>query len=136
MKKQLVSAVAISIFATFSLAYFGNPVFAQSETDGKAVDAQWATWRGANNNGIVDDQQVVTQWSDKDNVLWFAKIPGRGHSTPIIVNDRIFLTTSDTRAKTQSVLCYDRKEGKELWATAPVMANEFMRCSTTTARTS
>ena len=76
---------------------------------------QWATWRGPNNNGVVDGQKVVKEWSKSENVLWSVEIPGRGHSTPIIVSDRIFMTTADADAKTQSVLCYDRDGGKLLW---------------------
>lgn len=83
---------------------------AQSESQ-----KQWANWRGPNNNGVVEDQKVVTEWSDTENVLWFTEIPGRGHSTPIIVDDRIFLTSADVKAKTQNVLCYDRDGGKLLW---------------------
>ena len=117
MKNLLVSSLAISIISLILPAGLANFAFAQSETRDKPVDSQWATWRGPNNNGVVDGQKIVTQWSKSDNVLWAAPIPGRGHSTPIIVNDRIFLTTSDTRSQTQSVLCYDRKEGKPLWDT-------------------
>lgn len=76
---------------------------------------QWKTWRGPSDNGVVEDQQPVTTWSDSENVLWFTELPGRGHSTPIIVGDKVFLTTSDTGKKTQSVLCLTRKDGKMLW---------------------
>jgi outer membrane protein assembly factor BamB len=76
---------------------------------------QWTTWRGPGDNGVVEDQQPVTTWSESENVLWSTELPGRGHSTPIIVGDRVFLTTSDTGKKTQSVLCLSRDGGKMLW---------------------
>lgn len=108
MKIQLASLLAAMFFAL--LAGQLDAVNAQSDS----LD-QWATWRGLNNNGVVDGQKVVTEWSKNKNVLWSVKVPGRGHSTPIIVSDRILLTTADEDAKTQSVLCYERDGGKLLW---------------------
>ena len=78
---------------------------------------QWTTWRGPNDDGVVEDQNPVTQWSESENVLWFTELPGRGHSTPIVVGDQIFLTTSDTREETQSVLCVNRTDGELAWNT-------------------
>ena len=113
--------IFLGSFGHFAAAQSSNQSAAENPTETEAQpvagDYQWGTWRGPHDNGIVDGQKVVTDWSQTENVLWFAEIPGRGHSTPIIVNDRIFLTTSDTKAKTQSVLCYDRNEGELLWNT-------------------
>ena len=117
---------SLAAFLAFSLlTSFGHYATAQSSTQSPvemktkpaSADYQWGTWRGPNDNGIVDGQKVVTHWSQNENLLWASKIPGRGHSTPIIVDDRIFLTTSDVKTQTQSVLCYDRKDGKLLWNT-------------------
>lgn len=44
-------------------------------------------------------------------------IPGRGHASPIVVGDHVLLPTSEPRDGTQSVLCFDRASGKELWRT-------------------
>ncbi len=109
--------ISIQFIISLILASFiagQNPTLAVAQSD---TSKQWTTWRGPNNNGIVDGQKVVTKWSESENVLWFSEIPGRGHSTPIIVGDRIFLTTSDVGAETQSVLCYDRNDGRVLWNT-------------------
>lgn len=102
------------LFTCVLLSLVLHPTFATAQSDELK---QWATWRGPNNNGVVDGQKVVSSWSEKENVLWSVEIPGRGHSTPIIVNDRIYLTTSDVAAKTQSVLCYERDGGKLVWNT-------------------
>ena len=78
--------------------------------------AEWP-WRGPTNNGIAEQGQTPpTEWSDTKNVVWKTKVPGRGHSSPIIAGDKIFLTTADESAKTQSVLCYELDSGKALWA--------------------
>lgn len=75
----------------------------------------WTTWRGPNLNGVVDDQKPVTAWSETENVIWRAKVPGRGHGSPIICGGKIFLPTSDVGSQTQSVLCYDQATGEQLW---------------------
>lgn len=76
----------------------------------------WKTWRGPNGNGVADKgQKLPTSWTATKNVIWKSPIPGRGHSSPIIAGNRIFLTTADTSSRTQSVLCYDRESGKPVW---------------------
>ena len=53
----------------------------------------WSRWRGANNAGMSTGAPPLT-WSAEENIKWVAEIPGRGHSTPIVWGDRIFVTTA------------------------------------------
>jgi outer membrane protein assembly factor BamB len=53
----------------------------------------WAQWRGPNGQGIATGVYQDT-WSSTENIAWKSAIPGRGHSSPIVYGDRIFLTTS------------------------------------------
>lgn len=88
---------------------------ASAQTDSKD---EWSRWRGPTGNGIAAaDQKPPTEWSATKNVVWKAKVPGRGHASPIIVGDNIFLCTADKSAGTQSVVCYDRKTGNQKWMT-------------------
>ena len=48
-------------------------------------------------------------------MIFKAPIPGRGHSSPIVVGDAIYLTTSDEPAESQSVLALSRTTGEQLW---------------------
>ena len=76
----------------------------------------WPWWRGPSQNGIAaDGQDPPLEFSDSLNVLWKTPVPGRGHGSPIVVGSRVFLTTADADEKTQSLLCFDRKTGKQLW---------------------
>ena len=84
-------------------------------TELKFEETDWPMWRGANADGIATGPAVLTSWSETENVVWKTKIPGRGHSSPIIVKDRIFLETADEQQTTQSVLCLDRNTGEQLW---------------------
>jgi outer membrane protein assembly factor BamB len=53
----------------------------------------WPHWRGPQQTGVAPGDAPI-EWSDTTNVAWKIEIPGRGHSTPVIWGDRIFLTTS------------------------------------------
>ena len=75
----------------------------------------WPSWRGANMDGITSGPAVPTHWTDTENVKWKVKIPGRGHSSPILVGDRIYLETADEKTETQSVLCLERDDGSQVW---------------------
>ena len=55
------------------------------------------------------------EWSETKNVSWKVNVPGRGHASPTVVGGRIFLATADEQVKTQSVVCFDRETGKQLW---------------------
>lgn len=90
-----------------------------------AFGGDWAQWRGPNGNGIAEaGQGVPTEWSRTTNVVWRVDVPGRGHSSPTIVGDRITLTTADEPSQTQAVICFDRSTGKQLWLT-PVSQGGF-----------
>lgn len=82
----------------------------------KASSADWPWWRGPNRNGIAEaGQDPPVRWSETENVIWKADIPGRGHSSPTVAGDRIYLATADERRQQQAVLAFDRATGKQLW---------------------
>lgn len=86
------------------------------EVEGEARK-YWSQWRGPSGQGIVDDKRYPDSWSDTENVRWKVAIPGRGHSSPIIWKDRIFLTTAHEGVR-RTVICFNRADGKLLWETA------------------
>ena len=90
-----------------------------------AADGDWPWWRGPNHNGIAEPQAVPHHWDENKNILWKVPIPGRGHASPIVVEDRIFLTTADDAEETMSLLCLDRASGKTLWEKT-IHAGRFM----------
>ena len=85
-------------------------------TDGMPLGtSDWPWWRGTQRDGIIDNQSLPLEWSETKNVLWKAPIPGRGHGSPIIVGERVFLATADEEKESQYVICLDRVSGKTLW---------------------
>ncbi len=77
--------------------------------------ANWALWRGPSMQGYSNDSRVPLTWSDKENLVWKAGLPGAGNSTPIIWGDRIFLTASSKDGLERYVLCLQASDGKLLW---------------------
>lgn len=77
----------------------------------------WPWWRGPTRDNHSPDPAAPTSWSEGENIVWKTAIPGRGHSSPILLGKRIFLTTADEKAQRQSAICLDRDSGKVLWDT-------------------
>lgn len=109
------------------------------QSSAKADD--WPQWRGPSGTGSLqlEDSQPgpPTNWSATENVAWKTAIPGRGHSSPVVIGERIFLLTTlpvgdplpprmsgrpgehdnlPVTSKIQfAVLCLSRTDGKLLW---------------------
>ena len=77
----------------------------------------WPRWRGPSGQGLVAGTGYPDSWSGTDNVLWKVKVPGRGNSSPIVWRDSIFITTAYEGGR-RSVLCFRRRDGKQLWETS------------------
>src|SRR2546427_6143501 len=58
-----------------------------------ADPGQWPKWRGPTDDGMSRTDAPL-RWSDTENIKWKATIPGRGHSSPVLWGDRIFVTTA------------------------------------------
>lgn len=72
----------------------------------------WPQWRGpSGQNHAATDATAPSQWSESSNLAWQTKVPGRGHSSPIVVANGIYLTTCDEKAEQQSLLVFDRNTG-------------------------
>jgi outer membrane protein assembly factor BamB len=81
----------------------------------KFAAEDWPMWRGPHADGVAEGPAVPMTWTETENVTWSVKLPGRGHSSPIIVGDHIYLETADEGKRTQSVLCLNRSDGKLIW---------------------
>lgn len=110
----LLRLIVLVAVATQSLPARSEPVDDQIAV----AAADWPWWRGPSRNGVANDgQSPPTEWSATKNVVWKSAIPGRGHSSPTVVGGHIYLATADEEQKTQSVVCYDRASGAQLWET-------------------
>jgi len=112
-----------------------------------AAGSNWPQWRGPDSQGVSREKNLPTEWSATKNIRWKTPIPGRGHSSPVIWNQRIFLTTAiegpivpgakavrhrvkgkdsnyvhpegvgADRRQTLKLLCLDAKTGRLIWET-------------------
>jgi outer membrane protein assembly factor BamB len=53
----------------------------------------WPQWRGPTNDGISGEKNLAVRWSASENIAWKMPLKGLGTSTPVIWEDRIFLTS-------------------------------------------
>jgi outer membrane protein assembly factor BamB len=55
----------------------------------------WPGFRGANGTGHADSKNAPTQWNEKDNIRWKTVIHGKGWSSPVVLGNQVWVTTSD-----------------------------------------
>jgi len=80
-----------------------------------AFSANWPSWRGPASDGVTEETNLPTQWSATENVKWKTPLPAPGNSTPVIWGEQVFVTQATDTGKTRSLLCFDKKTGKETW---------------------
>lgn len=123
-RETLALTAAIAVAA---VAACGDPVSGDAADDaevrmappvGEGAQRQWPQWRGPTRQGLVQGDSYRDRWDDDlADLVWKVAVPGEGHSSPIIWEDRIFLTTSHDFGERVSVLCFSREDGELLWET-------------------
>ena len=107
-----------TLFAVVGIPMIGFVPTAQAAGDLALASTDWAWWRGPTRDGVAPSgQQPPAEWTQEKNVRWKVAVPGRGHGSPTVVGDHIFLATADEVKEIQSLLCFDRKTGAQLWKT-------------------
>ncbi len=115
-------------------------VAADASAPARQADARfnWPSFRGPNASGIADGQAPPIRWNveTRENFAWKTPIPGLGHSSPILWNDRLFLSSAissdpnsvfkfgrdgsidrrtDTSEHVWTVYALDRRSGEIVW---------------------
>lgn len=77
----------------------------------------WPCWRGPRGDGTSLEKGLPRQWDGESgrNIIWKTPVPGVGHASPIVWEDRIFLVSCLEDRQDRILLCYDRQTGKQLW---------------------
>jgi outer membrane protein assembly factor BamB len=85
---------------------------------GPADAADWPAFRGPTRDGVAPAGETAPlEWSATKNVKWKAPLPRPGNSSPVVVGGRVFVATAlDARGTERALLCFDRRDGKQLWA--------------------
>ncbi|MCA9160893.1 MAG: PQQ-binding-like beta-propeller repeat protein, partial [Planctomycetales bacterium] len=88
------------------------------QVSAKLTSMDWPWWRGPTRNGQAGATPLPTEFSDSQNVEWKSAVPGRGHSSPIVVGEQVFLTTADEQSMVHSVVAFELDSGRQLWQQA------------------
>lgn len=131
MRSSCLIAVLAITTAFLAAAAFG-------ETPEQKAPTNWTRFRGPNGDGVAaDDPRLPDKWSKTENVKWVTDVPGRGWSCPVVVGDKVLLTSvvsdgektdpkpglylgAGVKAPPKGVhhwlvFCFDFKSGKQLW---------------------
>ncbi len=111
-----VFAVLLSAGALASLGVSALEPVVLIPIDGEG-SKYWSRWRGPSGQGAVTGTNYVDAWSDTTNVKWKVPVAGRGHSSPIVWKDHLFLTTATEGGAKVSMLAYRTTDGTLLWNT-------------------
>ncbi|MCX6225387.1 MAG: PQQ-binding-like beta-propeller repeat protein [Bacteroidia bacterium] len=90
----------------FALLLASLPLKAQNHAD------RWTGYRGNLDNGYSQAKNVPLHWSDSTNVLWKVPVPGRGWSSPVVLNGQVWLTTATPDGKEFRAIGINCETGK------------------------
>jgi len=107
VSKETELRVRASAFSRVAAAAGAFTLTAQAEN--------WPQWRGPLLNGATNEKGLPDRWSKTENVVWAAKMPDLGASTPIVWDDHVFVTAMERESKTMWALCLKRRNGKVRW---------------------
>ncbi|NQU88367.1 MAG: PQQ-like beta-propeller repeat protein, partial [Mariniphaga sp.] len=101
-------------------------------------DRQWPSYRGSFAAGVLNNSNLPETWDAEtgENIKWKVKVPGLGLSSPVIWDNKLFITTAvsendssglapgifgsigsvdDDSEHEWKVLCYDKLTGEKIW---------------------
>ncbi len=92
---------------------------------GSAVAENWPQWRGPRGDGISLEKGIPTQWSPTQNIVWKTEIPGEGHSSPVVWEKDIYLTTGLGDGHERALVRVDAATGKVEWVTTVAKSKDL-----------
>ncbi len=99
MKRFLLGVCALAMILMFSP---------------QARSQEWTRFHGPNGQGVSTLKSFPAQWTEKD-INWKIKLPGIGHSSPVVWGDRVFLLSADPKTAERYVLGIHAKDGRIVW---------------------
>jgi outer membrane protein assembly factor BamB len=76
----------------------------------QAAAENWGHWRGPDGNGVSTTAEPPIEWSDSKNVRWKVAVPGLGSGSPVVWENRVFVTTAiDLEADAEETAGEDRE---------------------------
>jgi len=88
---KLTATLLILVCTTSTLI---NHAVAENGNESDESRRYWPRWRGPSDSGVAPHANPPIEWSETNAIRWKIPLPGRGHSTPIVWDDRIYVTTA------------------------------------------
>ncbi len=123
-------------FVARSFIPLGLLMFALSGSSQPLSNA-WPQWRGPLANGVAPHARPPIQWSETNNIRWKVALPGKGHSSPVVFGDRVYVLAATPVGETKPpvhdsapgvhdsvpvththrylALAFSRKDGRLIW---------------------
>ena len=123
LQTGLLSVITLALFTHHPATVSAQETVLKSE---KAVENDWAQFRGPDGQGISANGKIPLQWSSTDNIAWKLELPGPGASSPITFGNHIYLTSysgffvpgqpGGTQGDLKRhLLCLNRTNGDVIW---------------------
>ncbi len=71
-----------------------SSILALTGSSANVHEHNWPQWRGPLGNGIAPRANPPTEWSENKNIKWKTPVPGEGHATPAVWEDKVFVLTA------------------------------------------
>jgi len=82
----------------------------------RLLAADWPQFRGPHGNGVADADDLPARLDPAQSIVWTADLPGRGLSSPVVIGDRVFITSaSGPQQDRLHVFCFDARDGSKRW---------------------
>ena len=96
MRKYLLQLATLGCLLAFAS-------LAEGAEGNSAADSlrYWPQWRGPLANGVAPLANPPIEWSEKKNIRWKIELPGRGHSSPIVFGDQVYVMAAAPIGKEQ-----------------------------------
>jgi outer membrane protein assembly factor BamB len=72
----------------------------------------WPQFRGPSGQGVSQAKDLPVEWSETKNIAWKTAIPGRGWSSPVLMDGRIWLTTASEEGRSLRAIAVDQQSGR------------------------
>jgi len=74
----------------------------------------WPRFRGPNGSGVGEVKGFTSRWDEK-SVTWKVKLPGVGHSSPVVWGERLFVSCGEEQTGKRILICLKASTGEQLW---------------------
>ncbi len=98
-------------------AAFESPTADLVIPDWEEVQRQWPSFRGPGGYGVAHFITAPTNWdvASGTNILWKTDVPLPGRNSPVVWNNRVYVSGADEQRR--EVFCFDADTGELLWRT-------------------